>query len=410
MPESSADRGLSEGAAGPPFPDRRSGPTVGLLFPGCHRRGGVERSIRELSRRLAATYPVQFIGDDFDADGMAGVEFVPVGGRPGRGFLAPWSFRGRAASRLSAGRPDVTISYGADCPPGDILYVNSVHRAWLGHGRPIPTRLGTVPNSVRYALPQHRMILAMERRYFRSSPEAVVAVSQQTAGEIVDLYDVPRARITTIPNGYSADEFSPQRRTADRPAMRARLGLDDDVVVLLLVANELHRKGFGPLLEATARLDDRRVQVHVVGRAPIDAYRSQIERLGLSDRVRWHGPSTEVAPWYAVGDLFVMPTQYEAFPLVVVEALASGLPVVTTAVAGSSEAIQPGVNGLLQRDPDDVDELTDLLEQGLDPDRRDAWSRAAPATVDRLEWGRLADRLASVIDGLGRPGVGGTLV
>jgi len=373
---------------------------VGFVFPGCHRRGGVERSIRELSRRLAVTHPVQFFGDDFDPEAMHGVEFVPVGGRPAPGFLAPWSFSRRAGARLRVGRPDVTISFGADCPPGDVLYVNSVHRAWLGHGRPIPTRFGVVPNSVRYALPQHRAILALERRYFRSSPAAVVAVSHQTRDEVCDLYGVPRDVVTTIPNGYSADEFSPERRAVDRPVGRARLGLDDDTVVLLLVANELHRKGFGPLLEATARLADRRVQVHVVGRAPIESYRAQIGRLGLTDRVFWHGPSTDVAPWYAVGDLFVMPTQYEAFPLVVVESLASGLPVITTAVAGSSEAIQPDVNGLLQRDPDDVDELVALLEQGIDGDRRQRWSDAAPHTVRDLEWGVLTGRLAAVIEGL----------
>ena len=385
---------VTDGPGGP----RRSRPTVGLVFPGCHRRGGVERSIRELSRRLAATYPVQFFGDEFDPEAMAGVEFVPVGGRPAPSFAGPWSFRRRAAARLAVSRPDVTISYGANCPPGDILYGNSVHRAWLGHGRPIPTRFGAVPNAVRYALPQHRMILALERSYFRSSPRAVVAVSHQTADEVCDLYGVPRSMVTTIPNGYSADEFSPERRAVDRPVGRARLGLDDDDIVLLLVANELHRKGFATLLDATARLGDRRVQIHVVGRAPIDGYRSHIERVGLTDRVHWHGASGDVAPWYAVGDLFVMPTQYEAFPLVVVEALASGLPVITTAVAGSSEAIQPDVNGLLQRDPDDATELAGLLEQGIDPDRRARWSQAAPATVRDLEWGMLAGRLSTVID------------
>ena len=137
--------------------------------------------------------------------------------------------------------------------------------------------------------------------------------------------------------------------------------------------------------------------------ASIEGYRSHIDRLGLGDRVRWHGASAEVAPWYAVGDLFVMPTQYEAFPLVVVESLASGLPVITTAVAGSSEAIQPDVNGLLQRDPDDVDELVALLEQGLDGDRRRRWSDAAPETVRDLEWGVLTGRLAAVIEGVTGP-------
>jgi UDP-glucose:(heptosyl)LPS alpha-1,3-glucosyltransferase len=251
---------------------------------------------------------------------------------------------------------------------------------------------------VRHALPRHRVLLGLERGYFRSRPKAVVAVSRQTARELVELYEVDPALITTIPNGYAAGEFSAEAARATRPGRRAELGLTDDDVVLLLVANELHRKGLKTLLEATALLADPRVQVHVVGRAPLDPYRPLIERLRLGDRVRWHGPSRDVASWYAVGDLFVMPTQYEAFPLVVVEALASGLPVITTAVAGSAEAVIPDTNGLLQHDPDDAEELAELLRCGLDPDRRAAWAAAAPATVVDLEWSKLAERFAGVLD------------
>ena len=371
--------------------------SVGLVFPGLHRRGGVERSIREMARRLTDRYSVGFVGDEFDPDGMDGVHFVPVGGRSLPGALGPLSFRRRAARRLAGLPVDVTVSYGANCPPGDILWVNSVHKAWLRQGRPIPTPIGAVPNAVRYALPRHRVLLGLERSYFRSRPKAVVAVSRQTAGELVELYGIEPELISTIPNGYAADEFSAEAARAARPGLRADLGLSDDVA-LLLVANELHRKGLRTLLEATALLGDPRVRVEVVGRAPIDPYRPLIDRLGLGGRVRWHGPSGDVASWYALADLFVMPTQYEAFPLVVVEALASGLPVVTTAVAGSSEVVIPDTNGLLQHDPDDAEELADLLRRGLDPDRRAAWAAAAPGTVADLEWSRLAERFAALID------------
>ena len=69
------------------------------------------------------------------------------------------------------------------------------------------------------------------------------------------------------------------------------------------------------------------------------------------DRVRWNGPQPDIAPWYAAADLLVLPTRYEPFGNVIVEALACGLPVITTALAGASSAVVPGVNGLLQQDP-----------------------------------------------------------
>lgn len=359
----------------------------------------MERCVREVARSLAGRYEVSFIGDEFDADGMDGVRFLALNGRRLRSFLAPLSFRYRVARRLRTGRPDVVISWGAECPPGDLQAVASVHRAWLRHGRPIPTRVGTMPSRARYLMPQHLIRLLLERGYFRTRADSVVSVlSDQNADEVTGLYHVDRSRLVIIPNGYSAAEFSVDLTVRMRPAKRAELGLADEDVLVLLVANELHRKGFATLLEAVAILSETNVRVAVVGKKPIDSYLPQIARLGLTDRVQWYGPSDDVAQWYAAADLFVMPSQYEAYPLVVIEALASGLPVITTALAGSLDAVRPGVNGLLLSDPQDPEELAGLLRRGLDPATRGAWRTAAPGSVARLEWRILSNRYAELID------------
>lgn len=373
--------------------------SIALVYPACHRRGGVERCVREVARALADRYDVTFVGDEFDPNGMEGVSFDPVGGRRLPTFLGLLSFRGRASRRLRERRDDVVVTWGAQCPPGDILAVASVHRAWLRHGRAIPTRFGRIPNRVRYALPQHAVRLYLERSYFRSRSNNIVCVlSEQNLEEVAQLYNVPLQRMVIIPNGYAGEEFSAERAAELRARQRAQLGLGETDVLVLLVANELHRKGFATLLEAVAEVGDPRVKVAVVGRAPIEAYMPQIRQRGLGDRVRWYGPSDEVAVWYAAADLFVMPSQYEAYPLVVIEALACGLPVITTAFAGSLDAVQPGVNGLLLEDPSDALELARLLRQGLNDDVRASWREAAPASVARLEWRRIAERYAEQIE------------
>ena len=194
-------------------------------------------------------------------------------------------------------------------------------------------------------MPRHLALLALERSYF-SSPRlaAVLATSAGTAEEVVTGYGVAPDRVAVMPNGFDHDEFNLAVRADQRADQRARMGADGQIVILF-VANELHRKGFATLIEAVARVGDPRLRVDVVGRAPTDGYAAHIHGLGLDDRVRWHGPQRDVAPWYAAADLCVLPTQYEPFGNVIVESLATGTPVITTEVAGASSAVRPTSTG-----------------------------------------------------------------
>ncbi|HVN51711.1 MAG TPA: glycosyltransferase family 4 protein, partial [Acidimicrobiales bacterium] len=299
---------------------------------------------------------------------------------------------------LDAASFDVTVSFGVECPAGDLAVVGSVHRAWLSRSGPVHTPFGDVPAGLRLAMPRHRALLWLERRYFRDPRlRSVLAASVATADEVVDVYGLRRDLVQVMPNGFDPDEFGPGARTTSRVEQRRRMGVDDDVVVLF-VANELHRKGFDTLLDAAARVGDPRVRIELVGRADPSAYRDRIAQLHLTDRVHWNGPQLEVAPWYAGADLLVLPTRYEPFGNVVVEALACGLPVITSTAAGAAVAVQPEVNGLLQQHPEDAAELATLLATALEPGRLAGWSRAAPATVARFEWHVVARQLLATIE------------
>ncbi len=120
--------------------------------------------------------------------------------------------------------------------------MNSIHRAWLQRGRPARIRGIEIPNAVRYALPRHQELLLLERLYFRTRGVKVVAVSEVVADQLGELYGVERERITIIPNGFDPDQCSPQRRLALRARRRTELGIPEGEIVLLFVANELHRR------------------------------------------------------------------------------------------------------------------------------------------------------------------------
>lgn len=374
-----------------------------LVFPGCHPRGGVERVVWETMRHLSGRHRVTVVASVVDTAATTGVDVrrVPAVGRPLA--FAPVRWRRAAARCLRGVERDVVVSYGVDCPVGDVLVVQSVHRAWLELGRSVPYHGVHVPAGARYVLPRHQVLLALEAAYFRAGRgRPVVAVSENVAADLARFYDVPDDQVVVIPNGYSGEQCSPQRAAARRREMRAALALAEEDVAFLLIANEWHRKGLRVLLDATASLQDRRAHVVLVGRAPPGAYEAQARRLGLAERLHYCGPTDDVARFHAAADVFVMPTQYEAFGSVIVEALASGVPVITTTRAGAAVAVEPGANGLLQDDPDDAAELAALLARALDAGERARWSQAAPGSVRGYEWSSVMARMERVIAGARR--------
>lgn len=225
----------------------------------------------------------------------------------------------------------------------------------------------------------------------------MVAVSEGVADDLVELYKVERERITVVPNGFSPEQCSPERRRTLRPEWRERLSLAEDDVALLMVANEWHRKGLGAVLEAMKLSADPRLKLVLVGRQEPTTYQSQMRRLGLRARVSWYGPAEDVALYHAAADLFVLPTLYEPFGTVIVEALASGVPVITSKLAGASIAVVPEKNGLLLERPHDPTELAGVLSRALEPGVLAAWSEASPPSVSGYSWRAVMGRLETLL-------------
>ena len=374
---------------------------VALVFSGCHRRGGVERSVWEMARHLRHAHEVTVMAQDIDADGLDGVELVTVPASRS-GALRPLTFAAAARKTMRGRRFDRVISFGVGDVGADVLWVNSVHRAWLQASTTMTSTGGRDPR-LRYLLPRHRVLLAMERWYFtRATIKNVVVVADQVGRDVTRLYGVDPARLMTVHNGFAPDEFSLARRLTARNAARAAYGYCDDDVVLLMAANELDRKGYTATLRAMAASGSPRLHLLLVGRADPARFAGLVAELDLQDRVRYGG-STDMAMAHAAADVFVLPTQYEAFCLAIVEALGSGLPVVTSRVPGAGDVVVHGESGLLVNDPTDVAELATVLTQLLDDDVRARLTAAAEPSVANLTWATLFARAeASLLSASGR--------
>jgi len=246
--------------------------------------------------------------------------------------------------------------------------------------------------------PVHPVLLALERRHLGDMAyRKVIALTPEVKTDLRQYYGVPEDDVVVIPNGYSPEEFNPERRGERRNSMRAKLGLAPGHVALLFVANELERKGYRTILAAMRELRCPELRLIVVGRSDVRSVKKMAAEFGLDDQVLACGATCDVASFHAAGDIFVLPTQYEAFCLAILEALGSGLPVITSKVPGAENAIQPGLNGYLIEDPLSGPQLAKMIRKVLDKDKRSALSEQAPETVVHFQWPSVLNRYEEVL-------------
>jgi UDP-glucose:(heptosyl)LPS alpha-1,3-glucosyltransferase len=200
--------------------------------------------------------------------------------------------------------------------------------------------------------PHHRLLCALERRIFRlQSARHVVAIARAGKAEIERLYGTPPDRVSVVYNGVDLSRFHPENRSRFGRAVREALGVSGEAWVILFIGSGFERKGLDVLLDAVARIGDRRCRVLVAGKGEIGRYQELAARLGLGERVAWLGPRRDPERLYAAADVVALPARYEPFGNVHLEALAAGVPVLTTALAGGSEVIAQGRNGWVVASP-----------------------------------------------------------
>jgi len=186
----------------------------------------------------------------------------------------------------------------------------------------------------------HRNALRLERQTFADPAlKAVIANSAMVAEEVASIYGVPRERVHHIPNGVDLDRFGPGLRDEFREPTRASVGLDDQAPVVLLVGSGYRRKGLTEAIEAVAACRSR-PHLWVVGRESHPAaFEAQAKQAGIADRFRIFGPRPDPRPWFGAADVVILPSHYEPFGSVVLEAMAIGLPVVVSSSCGAREVV-----------------------------------------------------------------------
>ncbi len=369
---------------------------VALSFPGAHRRGGVERVMFECANFLAARgHEVHVYALDWEQ--MPDITYHKVTVPRGLGFTFGQRHKDACTAMLQHEKFDVLNTHGCVCPTGGVEWVQSVHHAWLQEAKQFRPPMSMARWKQRLN-PVHPVLLRLEKEHYRrGNYRRLIATTARVRQDLHHYFGVPESDVEIVPNGFSATEFNPQKRAQLRSAMREKLGLNPGHTALLLVANELPRKGYPTLLGAMRILNDKNLRLIVVGRPPVEIVKQQAAAAGLADQVLALGSSGDVAAMHAAADLFVLPTQYEAFCLAILESLGSGLPVITSGVPGARDAIVPGRNGFIVEDPKDAEGLAAALRPLLNKDAQAALSATTPATVADYTWDKILLRYENIL-------------
>jgi UDP-glucose:(heptosyl)LPS alpha-1,3-glucosyltransferase len=237
----------------------------------------------------------------------------------------------------------------------------------------------------------YRLIIAFENRIYRNPRIGLATVSKRTAEELARHF--ARSDVSVIPNAVDLARFNLPERLRRRELARKFLQLPDNEFVLLLVGNDWKSKGLDPLLHAVAALQNLPVRLLVVGRDNSSPFLVLIQRLGLAGRVLFQPPSSDIMQFYAAADVYAGPSLHDSFALPPMEAMACGLPVITSVTNGGSQIITDGSDGFILSDAQDSLALSRIISRLYEqPELRRSVGEKAAFTVKSYSWQRNAEQ------------------
>jgi UDP-glucose:(heptosyl)LPS alpha-1,3-glucosyltransferase len=350
------------------------------------RRGGCETYIASLARRLTADgHDVHLYARRWDASALPealNIHRVRVPRVPR--FLRPWVFGAACRRALASAHHQVSVGFdkisGLDVlyPQGGLYAANAEYNL-LKYRSPLVRRLVRL---LKFIDPSHRSFLALDRYQYQRQPLLVVAISEMVRRHFEHYYQLDPANLRMVRIAIDLDRFDECDRPRRRLEWRQQWGLSPEHIVGLFAGMNYRLKGLEPLLRAVARLPATTpFRLLVAGSPHTASFERLARRLKIADRVHFAGYCADMRNCYFAADFFVHPTFYDPCSLVVLEALACGLPVVTSRYNGAAEVMRPPREGYVLDDPHNLDQLAGALKQLLDPARRAACAQAARRTA-----------------------------
>jgi UDP-glucose:(heptosyl)LPS alpha-1,3-glucosyltransferase len=344
-------------------------------------KGGAERYLVDLCTRMTTEgYEVHVYAEHQDEENP-GIYFHPVKTIPFPRSFQLLSFATRATRKIEKGNYDITFGVGNTVKAVILQPHGGVHWAWFWRS------LRAYENPILWMIKLLGRVLSPKQwvsgwvedaPYQTKGLRAIIAISDMVKRDMMRWYKIPEERVHVVYNGVDIERFHPRNRQY-REEVRRRHRVGDELVILF-VSHNFRMKGLSFLIKALAEIKKENsppFKLLVLGRDRPDSYLSLASEMGIFKDVIFAGSTHEPEKYYGASDLLVHPTFYDACSLTVLEALASGLPVITTHSNGASGIITQGQEGFVIPDPRDDQALAEKISFFLNRERVDKASVAA---------------------------------
>lgn len=371
-------------------------------------KGGAETYVVDLCRRLIhAGHAVDLYAESW-SEGLLPheVRCIPVAA-PGRTRLERMLAFGRnSEAALRTTEYDCTVGFINTWAHDVLIPQGGVHEGSLeASAKRFPKGIGRALYALaKKANPKWWTYRAIEKKQFDADRSArFIAVSRMVMEHLQRFHHVPKHRVHVIPNAIDAGRLIVKFPDAVRCGFRNKVGLAPNDLVGLFVGHNFRLKGLKPLLEslATRKRDQpfaRPIKLVVCGGGKLGPFRRMIRRLELEQEVVLLGFFEDIRACYWSSDFFVSPTYYDPCSLVVFEALACGLPVITTGCNGAGELMTDGREGYVVTSPDSIADLIASLNHMTDDVARAEMSANATVLGREQSMDRHVSRLIKVFE------------
>ena len=361
---------------------------IAVVVPKYGLVGGGERFVSEITGRLARNenFEIHVFANRWVSNSDR-IKFhkVPMIRFPR--FLRPLSFAWFASRMISRMNFDLVHSHEW-IPKGDVFSVHSVpHAGWV---RDVRKKLLSLFDCARIAV-ERRTIRDGKLSYFL--PVSTIAMEAFRRE-----YAILPGQWQALSPGVDVARFSTPDRAACRTDIRGRYGIGASDILLLFVGMNFEVKGLDTIIAALAKARSTRpeanIRLLVVGRGDEGKYRKMALSLGIAEAVTFAGTQVDgLERYYRAADMFIMLSKFDTFGMVVLEAMAAGLPAIVSPNVGAKDLVEEGINGFVLPATQDADAAADRIVRLSDAEQREAMGAAAAQTASMHDWERLAEKM-----------------